>query len=120
MVDEELTDGRRIAQLLSSELTGLSRGALADVSVIDADPDVTPADSGAFAYAIEHAGDRVGTVSVTPEAAVLSVDRPLRSDELAGREGVAIPDGDATRVVVERGAVVKAAVDALRATLESD
>lgn len=68
MVEERLTDGKRIAQLLASELEGHG-DALAAVSVVDADPDVTPSEAGAFAYAVAADGDRVAEVYVHPDRA---------------------------------------------------
>ncbi|QHS17810.1 hypothetical protein GWK26_12005 [haloarchaeon 3A1-DGR] len=51
MVDDRLRDGVRIAQLLSSEVTG-EAGRLRDLEVADADPDVEPTLDGALAYRI--------------------------------------------------------------------
>lgn len=51
MVEEHLRDGKRIAQLLASEVDGVVDGAV----IVDADPDVEPTDDGAFAYAIDRA-----------------------------------------------------------------
>jgi len=56
MVQDRLRDGKRIAQLLASELTG-DQSALANVVVADADPDVAPTDDGAFAYRVVHVAD---------------------------------------------------------------
>lgn len=56
MVQDRLRDGKRIAQLLASELTG-DHAALAHVVVADADPDVAPTDEGAFAYRVVHVAD---------------------------------------------------------------
>ncbi|MDZ5809887.1 hypothetical protein U4E84_00780 [Halorubrum sp. AD140] len=70
MVDERLTDGVRIGQLLASELTG-DGGRLRDLALSDADPDVEPTPDGALAYRIVRAGDGdpddtdVATVSAT-------------------------------------------------------
>jgi len=56
MVQDRLRDGTRIAQLVASELTG-DREALAQVVVVDADPDVEPTDDGALAYRVAHVSD---------------------------------------------------------------
>jgi hypothetical protein len=53
MVEDRLRDGTRIAQLVASELTG-DRGRLAQVVVVDADPDVEPTEDGAVAYRVAH------------------------------------------------------------------
>jgi hypothetical protein len=64
MVENRVTDGTRIAQLLASELTGLSRGPLSGVEVVDADPDAEPSPGGTFAYAFEHEGVQADFVYV--------------------------------------------------------
>jgi hypothetical protein len=51
VVDDRLTDGRRIAQLLASELDGPG-GVLAAVAVTDADRDADPTPDGAYAYRV--------------------------------------------------------------------
>ncbi|SFK77263.1 hypothetical protein SAMN04487950_1021 [Halogranum rubrum] len=56
MVHDRLRDGKRVAQLLASELEG-NGGALASLVVSDADPDVDPTDDGAFAYAVRDERD---------------------------------------------------------------
>jgi len=56
MVQDRLRDGTRIAQLVASELTG-DRRALAQVVVVDADPDVEPTADGALAYRVAHVSD---------------------------------------------------------------
>lgn len=117
MVRDEITDGRRIAQLLSSELTGLARGPLSDVHVVDADPDVSPTPAGATAYAIEQGDGRLGTVAVRPDAAVLDLQRALPPDATVDRSDLSVEADDQRRLVIERGAGVKAAVDVLRAVV---
>ncbi len=124
MVEDRITDGKRIGQLLASELTGLERGPLVDVEVVDADPDAEPAPDGMFAFGVDHAGERVATAYVHDDHARLAVEvdgsddaavseRPDRGDDLdvsADAEGVTIR--------VYSGAAAKRAVDALRALLE--
>ena len=56
MVEDRLRDGKRIAQLLASELTG-DQASLANVVVADADPDVEATEDGAFAYRVVHVAD---------------------------------------------------------------
>lgn len=58
MVEDRLTDGVRIAELLASELVTFA-------SVTDADPDVEPTAEGALAYAVR----RTGAAGVGAEAA---------------------------------------------------
>lgn len=58
MVHDEITDGERIGQLLSSEIHGHERGGLGRLAVVDADSDVEPTEAGAFAYAVAFDPDR--------------------------------------------------------------
>ncbi|KTG09319.1 hypothetical protein AUR64_16185 [Haloprofundus marisrubri] len=51
MADDHLADGKRIAQLLASELEG--GGSSDRLRVADADPDVEATADGAFAYAVD-------------------------------------------------------------------
>jgi hypothetical protein len=134
MVEERLTDGRRIAQFLASEVTG-HEDDLRSLSVTDADPDVEPTPDGAFAYAIERAerddggdGDadstRVASVFVQPErvrvefeAAVDDVADAAREEGLRVRPKAVEPPR--TLVFVEDGAQVKWLLPALRAVASS-
>jgi len=117
MVEDRVTDGKRIAQLLSSELSGRDRGTLGEVSVVDAHPDAEPAPDGTVAYGIAFGDDRVGTVRLSPEAATLSVTRGTDAVTAAARDaGLSVTDGNTVRV--GSGAAVKRAVDALVAGLD--
>ncbi|MBX0325953.1 hypothetical protein EGH21_23335 [Halomicroarcula sp. F13] len=112
MVEDRITDGKRIGQLLASEVTGLERGALGTLSVVDADPDVAPTAEGAFAFGIEADGTRLGEVHVTPETARLTLSESVAVD--VGREDVTVEkSGSDTVVVAHSGAAVKALVDVL-------
>lgn len=110
MVENRITDGKRIAELLASEVTGLETAVFADLEVVDADRDVVPDESGPVAYRLAHHGDVVGAVHVFPSRIELSVDREA-------------PDGNPTEpknkatLTVASGASVKEAVDWLRTTL---
>ena len=69
MVEEELTDGERIARLLSSEVHGHERGALGRLSVVDAADDVDPTEAGTFAYAVADGERRLAEVYAHPDRA---------------------------------------------------
>lgn len=116
MVEDVTTDGRRIAELLASELTGLRVGPLERVSVADADPDVEPTAEGALAYRIEYAGEGVANVRIRPEAAVVVAEEPWPRDDLEDGTGLSLEEDDRV-LVVERGAAVKRTIDALRNSL---
>ncbi|WP_276272496.1 hypothetical protein [Haloarcula litorea] len=121
MVEDRITDGKRIGQLLASELTGLERGPLGSVSVTEADPDVTPTADGAFAYAVTDGDERIGEVSVTPGTARLTLRRQGDvsvddEDATTDREDVTVESGaDRAVLVAHSGAAVKALVDAIAA-----
>ncbi|MFB6223306.1 MAG: hypothetical protein ABEH86_06490 [Haloarcula sp.] len=112
MVEDRITDGTRIAQLLASELTGLERGPLADVAVVDADTDVEPTPSGAFAYRVTHNGTAIGSVYVTPETARLRFQN--EHDVVPERTDVTV---DEDTLVAHSGAAVKGLIDAIAETL---
>ncbi|SEM99697.1 hypothetical protein SAMN05216388_1001111 [Halorientalis persicus] len=125
MVEETITDGKRIAQLLASEITGRETGPLAAMAVVDADPDVEPTADGAVAYGVDRDGERVADVAVQPERAYLE----LRTGVDAGADAAADADlrvrpkavePPRTLVFVESGAAVKAAVDVLVAAAEAE
>ena len=114
MVEDRITDGKRIAQLFASELTGLERGPLEAVSVEDADRDVTPTPEGAFAFRVAVDGDPVGSVSVTETTARLELrDTTAVAPE---REDVTVENGGRV-VVAHSGAAVKALVDVVGAVV---
>jgi len=119
MVEERLTDGRRIAQFLASEVTGHG-DALAALSVTGADPDAEPTPDGAFAYGIDCGGDRVASVFVQPDRIRVEFERAVDiAADAAGEEGLRVRpkavEPPRTLVFVEDGAQVKRLVSVLRA-----
>ncbi|MFB6123681.1 MAG: hypothetical protein ABEJ78_09520 [Haloferacaceae archaeon] len=118
MVEDALADGKRIAQLLASEIEG-HETSLADLSVTDADPDVAPTADGAFAYAVVRDGDRVAEVTVYPDhARVAFLTGRAAVTEAAESEGLRVDpavDDDGTLVYVETGAQAKRVVRAFEA-----
>ncbi|RLM57257.1 hypothetical protein DVK02_05620 [Halobellus sp. Atlit-31R] len=118
MVSERLSDGRRIAQFLASEVTG-HEDALGSLAVTDADPDVGPTPDGAFAYAIERSGDRVAGVFVQPDRARVEFETDVDAVAEAAREaGLRVRpkavEPPRTLVFVEDGAQVKWLLPALQ------
>ncbi|MFB6143317.1 MAG: hypothetical protein ABEJ30_08270 [Halorientalis sp.] len=123
MVEDRVTDGRRIAQLLASEVTGREDGPLASMAVVEADREIEPSTEGSFAYGVDHDGERLAEVYVHPERARVELlagvergasaaaDTRLRARPVAS-------DPPRTLVFVESGAAVKGAVDVLVAAAE--
>ncbi|MFP8952240.1 hypothetical protein ACLI4Z_04585 [Natrialbaceae archaeon A-arb3/5] len=126
MVDDRITDGKRIAQLLASELDGREDGELGTVAVTDADRDVEPTADGARAYDVR----RTDTDESIARAFVhenrmrlaFSTGQETVADaaESAGLRVQSSDDGPATTdVLVESGAAVKRTTDVVEAVLES-
>jgi len=113
MVDERITDGERIAQLLASELSGLAVGSLAGVTVTDAHPDASPAPSGTLAYALAVEGERAGEVYMYPDRVRVELDPPADERDAQGSERDTEGESDAV-LTVDSGAAIKRAVDAVR------
>lgn len=118
MVEETVTDPKRIAELFASELTGLATGSLSTVEVVDADRDAVPSPQGAVAYAIAAHGQEVGRVLLYPDACVVVLDSPGDEVPAVSREGLEVEaSDDGLRLMISTGAAVKGAVDILRSTL---
>ena len=130
MVEERITDGRRIAELLASELDGREDGGLASVDVTNADRDVEPAADGARAYDITLAlpesdgDDRIARVFVHEDRARLEFEAGQdvaaeSADEAGLRVRPTATRPPRTLVFVESGAAVKRATDAVQAVVRS-
>lgn len=118
MVEDRVTDGKRIAQLLASELSGLKTGPLAEVAVTDADPDVEPSPDGPVAYAVEYRGSQTGSVSVYPDRARLRLKGDVDAvEEIDAPVPVERTDDGSIALSIESGVAVKRGVDALREVL---
>ena len=120
MVEERITDGRRIAELFGSEIDGRTDGELGRVSVVDANEDVDPTVGGAHAYDLKRSGPRFARVFVHPDRIHL---------EFAAGQDVAIDVAESgglrvrpkathppkTLVFVESGAEVKRGIGVIEA-----
>ena len=143
MVRDEIADGERIGQLLSSEVHGHERGSLGRLSVVDAETDVEPTAAGALAYAVAFepgrseaaggvdaadAGDvneprRIAEVYIHPDRAHVEFREEVdRAVETAESEGLRVRpkavEPPRTLVFVENGAEVKAALRVVRAVAD--
>ncbi|WP_200531114.1 hypothetical protein [Halorubrum sp. LN27] len=147
MVEDRLTDGVRIGQLLASEISG-NEGRLRDLALADADPDVEPTPDGALAYRIVRAGEggagndaeadalTVAEVYVQPDRVRIefvagaggegnAVEQPVRpeaaadaADEVGLRVRPKAVRPPRTLVFVEDGAQVKRALPVFEAVVE--
>ncbi len=123
MVEDRLSDGTRIAQLVASEVTG-HEASLPDLAVVDADPDAEPSTDGTLAYRVvrEAGGDAGAGGDAEPFAEVYVHPDRARVEFLAGQDAAAAAADDAglrvrpkavrpprTLVFVEDGAAAKRA-----------
>jgi len=120
MVEDRITDGTRIAELLSSEVTGHEQPPYDEMAVVDANPDVEPTADGARAYDVDHDGERLARVFAQPDRvrlelyAGLDAARDAAEDaELRTRPVASEPPR--LVVFVEYGAAAKRALDVLGA-----
>ncbi|MGQ3411023.1 hypothetical protein ACT4ML_02010 [Natrinema sp. LN54] len=119
MVEDRITDGRRIAQLLASELDGREDGELARFAVTNADRDVEPTADGARAYDVTRDDERIARAFVHDDRAHLEFEAAqdaaaeAASDvDLRVRPKATNPPR--TLVFVESGAEVKRATDVVQ------
>ncbi|MFO7926822.1 MAG: hypothetical protein ACQET5_04205 [Halobacteriota archaeon] len=130
MVVDELTDGKRLGQLLASEIHGHERDVFGRLVVVDADAEIEPTEAGTLAYAIgieiendgddSGHGDRIAKAYVHPDrlrvefSAVPDVAADVGREEGLRTRPKAV-DPPRTLVFVENGAEVKAALRVVRA-----
>ena len=120
MVEDRITDGRRIAELLSSEIDGREDGELARFAVTNADRDVEPTADGARAYDVTRDDERIARAFVHEDRARLEFEAGQdAAAEAASDAGLRVrpkaPQPPKTLVFVESGAEVKRATDVLQA-----
>jgi len=96
-------NGKRVAQLLASEIEGHEGRGLGSLAVVDADPDAEPSPDGTRAYAVADGEDRIAVVDIYPEYAVLTFEGrapPETADiDVEGRQ-VTLPDGPSVKRVL--------------------
>lgn len=125
MVEHRITDGRRIAQLLASELTARTDGPLAGVALTDVDRDAEPTPDGTLAYRVALEGRVLCEAFLQPERVRLEFRAGVdRAAESAGEVGLRVRpkavEPPRTLVFVESGAAVKRALDVVRAVAAGD
>lgn len=121
MVTERVTDGRRIAELLASELTARTDGQLSDLGVADADSDAEASAAGTFAYAVTVDGDepiRLAEAFVHPDRLRLEFRAELETVSSAAAAAdlrVRPKDGPRVLVFVADGAGIKRSLPVIAA-----
>lgn len=122
MVVDRVTDGKRIAQLLASEIDGREDPPLDELAVVNADRDVEGTVEGALAYEIARGGETVGAVYVHEDRAHLELRKGLdaaraRAEDVDVRVRPKAVEPPRLLVFIESGAEVKRAVSVLVAAL---
>jgi hypothetical protein len=117
MVEGSISDPTRVAQLLASELTGLSTSPLDRVGVVDADESAEPTPEGTVAYAIAVDDATVGRVLLYPDTVTVAFEDLSLPDVRDDRLSVERGEGE-TRLSLSSGVAVKRAVDVLRDALD--
>jgi hypothetical protein len=119
MVEDRITDGRRIAQLLSSEIDGREDGELTHFAVTNADRDAEPTADGAHAYDVTRHDDRIARAFLHDDRAHLEFEagqdvaaEAASAADLRVRPKATEPPK--TLVFVESGAEVKRATDVIQ------
>lgn len=125
MVTECVTDGRRIGELLSSELTARTDGPLSTLSVVNADSGAEASEQGTFAYVIaveeDDGSNRLAEAFVHPDR--LRIEFRTELDAVASAAAAADlrvrPTDDPPRVLVfvDDGAAVKRALGVIGVAL---
>jgi hypothetical protein len=116
MVEDRITDGKRIGQFLASELTGLEAGPLSHVEVRDADPDAEPTREGSHAYRIAYRDEPLASAVLFPDAVEIRLEDGRSWNRADSATDIGI---DGLTLRVESVAAVKGAVDSLEETLDS-
>lgn len=133
MVDERITDGRRIAQLLASEIDGREDGELDRLEITNADRDVEPTADGAHAYDVTltlipdqpRADERIARVFVHEAFARLAFETGSDAARTAAEDLDLRVDQDETAVqplavvFVDTGAAVKRATTVVERVVRS-
>jgi len=142
MVEDSVADGRRIAELLASEVDGRVDGILDTLAVVNPDRSVEGSPDGERAYDIERAvdgswedartrhapdesrGELLAEVYVHEDRARVEFrEGQDAAAEVAGERGLRVRpkavEPPRTLVFVENGAEVKRAVDAVEAVTEA-
>lgn len=122
MVEEEIKDGERIADLLASELEGFEEPPFDLIGLLDGSNDTAGRTDGDMAFSVDYRDERLCEVLIHPDRIVLEFRMAQASIAEAGRNAELrvrpkATDPPATLLFVERGADVKRVIDVLRESL---
>lgn len=123
MVEDTLNNGRRIGQLLASEIRGRTREPLGSLAVVDV-RDADGRTDGLFAYGIDHGDERLAAVYVHENRASLAVLTGIEvALAAAERNGLDLqedpPDSPGPGAVVDSGVAVKRVLNVLEAVVDA-
>lgn len=125
MTSDRITDGRRIAELLASEVSARTDGPLAGLSLVDVRSDAEGSEVSTFVYGIDVDGEtRLADVYIHDDRARLEFRSGLASVPEAGEEaGLRVRpkavEPPRALVFIESGAAVKRVLDVISAATEA-
>lgn len=127
MVEERVTDGKRIAQLLSSEVDGREDAPLDELTVVNADPNAEGTVDGALAFEIQDGSESTpfASVFIQEDRAYVELKRGVDAAKEAASEAELrvrpkAVEPPRTLVFIESGGEVKRAVNVLIAAIEAN
>jgi hypothetical protein len=125
MSDDRITDGRRIGELLASEVTARSDGPLSNLVLVDVRSDAEGSADGTFAYGISLGEQiRLADVYIHDDRARLEFRAgldpiPEAAEEAGLRVRPKTVEPPRALVFVEDGAAVKRVLDVIRVAVEA-
>lgn len=124
MVVDKVTDGKRIAELLSSELNGRTNPPFDALDIVNANPDVEPTVDGARGYDVTLHGDAFASVYVQEDRARVEFRQGVdAAQEAASDRGLRVRpkavEPPQTLVFAESGAEVKRTIPVFVAAAEA-
>jgi hypothetical protein len=125
MSEDRISDGRRIGELLASEVTARTNGLLSDLALVDVRSNAEGSEVGTFAYGITiDETVRLADVYVHDDRARLEFRAGVDPIPVAGEKAnlrVRPKAAEPPRVLVfvESGAAVKRALDVISVAIEA-
>ncbi|MFW6385388.1 MAG: hypothetical protein ACOCY7_04555 [Halodesulfurarchaeum sp.] len=122
MVEEEIRDGDRIADLLAHELEGFEEPPFDSIRIVEPAVDDSDASGGDVAFSVDYRDQRLCEIQIQPDRILLefrmvpdSIVEAAQAVDLRVRPKATDPPS--TLLFVERGADVKRVIDVLRESL---
>ncbi|MFB6254827.1 MAG: hypothetical protein ABEI06_09460 [Halobacteriaceae archaeon] len=123
-MENTIDDGKRIAELLSSEVTGHETELLDEMTIVNVNEDVSPSVEGDRAYDINYRSSQMASIFIHEDRAHIELREGLESaKEAAHNQDLRIrPVGTSPphlTIFLENGADVKQVIPILKAAANS-